>query len=153
FIPGPADVLRALAGHVRSGGVVAFHEPQWGPWLRMLEPLPLHLACALLLRDVFHGSSVVTEMGTSLYSIYHDAGLPPPTMRLEMVLEAGPKYTQWLFDLFVTVQPRIEALGLSTQKLGDPATLCDRMLAEARAANAVVPCVALIGVWSRKPLD
>jgi SAM-dependent methyltransferase len=151
FIPDAANVLRSVAQLVRPGGVVAFNEPQWGPWLTMLEPLPLAHACALPIREAFHRSAVVSDMGASLHRLFQDAGLPPPTMRMEMLLGAEPLYAHWLFDLLVTVQPRIASLGISLEKLGDLSSLAERLQAEMARARTVMPLIALVGAWSRKP--
>jgi ubiquinone/menaquinone biosynthesis C-methylase UbiE len=41
FIPDPAAVLLSLAGLVRPGGVLAFQEPAWAPFLTLASSLPL----------------------------------------------------------------------------------------------------------------
>ena len=43
FLPDPAAVLRSLAKLVRPGGVLAFQEPAWLPFLALASPLPLWL--------------------------------------------------------------------------------------------------------------
>lgn len=150
FLPDPVAVVRSLSRLVRPGGVIAFHEPQWTPFLTLLEPLPLSFACASLVRETLQRSGATTEMGLSLHRIYQEAGLPAPTMRMEMLLGDDPEFTRWIFDLFCTVRLQSQNLGLSLEKLGDLETFPDRMQAEVAAANTVVPWVALVGAWSRK---
>lgn len=150
FLPDPVAVVRSLSRLVRPGGVIAFHEPQWTPFLTLLEPLPLSFACASLVRETLQRSGATTEMGLSLHRIYQEAGLPAPTMRVEMLLGDDPEFTRWIFDLFCTVRLQSQNLGLSLEKLGDLETFPDRMQAEVAAANTVVPWVALVGAWSRK---
>ena len=150
FLPDPVAVVRSLSGLVRPGGVIAFHEPQWAPFLALLEPLPLSFACASLVRETLQRSGATTEMGLSLHRIYQEAGLPAPTMRMEMLLGDDPEFTRWIFDLFCTLRLQSQNLGLSLEKLGDLETFPDRMQAEVAAANTVVPWVALVGAWSRK---
>jgi SAM-dependent methyltransferase len=150
FIPEPAGVLRSIARLVRPGGVVAFHEPQWGPFLKVLEPLPLTHACASLIRDTFRHAGVQTEMGLSLHRVYQEAGLPAPNMRMEMLMGSDPIFTRWVFDLFCTVRPQVQNLGLSLEKLGDLETLPERMQAEVMAAKTVAAWIALVGAWSKK---
>ena len=41
FLPDPVSVLRSLSAAVRPGGVIAFHEPQWQPYIDLLADLPL----------------------------------------------------------------------------------------------------------------
>ena len=150
FLPDPVAVVRSLSGLVRPGGVIAFHEPQWAPFLALLEPLPLSFACASLVRETLQRSGATTEMGLSLHRIYQEAGLPAPTMRMEMLLGDDPEFTRWIFDLFCTLRLQSQNLGLSLEKLGDLETFPDRMQAEVAAANTVVPWIALVGAWSRK---
>lgn len=151
FIPEPSVVLRSIVRLVRPGGVVAFHEPHWATFLNVLEPLPLSHACATLIRDTFRNAGVQTEMGLSLHRVYQEAGLPAPNMRMEMLMGCEPIFTWWIFDLFCTVRPQVQNLGLSLEKLGDLETLPQRMQAEVMAAKTVAAWIALVGAWSKKP--
>jgi SAM-dependent methyltransferase len=151
FIPKPAGVLQSVARLVRSGGVIAFHEPQWAPFLKILEPLPLSFACASVVRETFLRAGASTELGLALHETFLEAGLPAPTMRMEALMGAEPKYTRWLFELFCTLRPKAEGLGLSLEELGNLETLSDRMQAEVVSAKTVASWVPLVGAWCRKP--
>src|SRR4029077_423983 len=49
FVPDPVAVLRSLSKLLRAGGVVAFQEPCWVPFLQLCRELPLWSAgCAVI---------------------------------------------------------------------------------------------------------
>jgi len=84
FLSDPLAVLRSLSQLVRPGGIVAFHELSWAPFLLLAARLPLWSAGASLVHETFRRSGANTEMGFALYRIFQEAGLPAPTMSLEM---------------------------------------------------------------------
>ena len=72
-------------------------------------------------------------------------------MRLEMLLGNDAEYTRWVPDLLSSLVPMMRKHGISIETLGDLGTLAERTRAEIVAADAVVPWIALVGAWSRKP--
>ncbi len=151
FLPDPLAVVRSLAQLVRPGGVVAFHEVSWEPFLRLAAPLPLWSAGVSLIHETFQRSGANTEMGPALYRIFQEAGLPPPTMSLEMPLGSDPEFTRWASDVILSLRPLIEQFHLPLEKLGNLETLPDRLQAQVATANTFVSWMALVGAWSCKP--
>jgi SAM-dependent methyltransferase len=90
WLPDPVVILRSLARLVRSGGVLAFHEASWVPLLAHLTPLPLWSATASVIHETILRSGANPEMGPDLYPAFLEAGLPAPTMRMEMPLGKEP---------------------------------------------------------------
>jgi hypothetical protein len=70
---------------------------------------------------------------------------------MEILLGSDPDFTRWTYDLLCSLRPQIQQLRLSLDKLGDFDTLPARLQAEVAASKTVVPFVALVGAWSRKP--
>jgi len=153
FLPDPLAVLRSLSQLVRPGGVVAFHELSWAPFLLLAARLPLWSAGASLVHETFRRSGANTEMGFSLYRIFQEAGLPAPTMSLEMPLGNDPDFTRWLPDVLDSLLPQVRQFNLPLEPLGDLATFPERVQAEVAASNSVVTWMALVGAWSRKPAN
>jgi len=151
FLPDPLAVLRSLSQLVRPGGVVAFHELSWAPFLLLAARLPLWSAGASLVHETFRRSGANTEMGFALYRIFQEAGLPAPTMNLEMPLGNDPEFTRWVPDVLGSLLPQVQQFNLSLEPLGDLATLPQRIQAEVAASNTVVTWMAMVGAWSRKP--
>jgi len=90
-------------------------------------------------------------MGFALYQIFQQAGLPAPTMRLEMLLGNDPEFTRWVPDVLGSLLPQIQQFNLPLEPLGDLNTLPERIHAEIASSNSVVTWMALVGAWSRKP--
>src|SRR5438876_12335870 len=73
FLPDPLAVLRSLTPLVRPGGVVAFHELSWAPFLLLAARLPLWFAVTSPIREPFRRSGVTTYMRLALYRLFPHA--------------------------------------------------------------------------------
>jgi ubiquinone/menaquinone biosynthesis C-methylase UbiE len=152
WLQDPVSVLRSLARLVRPGGVVAFQEPYWAPLIALLAPLPLWSATVAGIYETFRRSGANPELGAALYKAFLDAGLPGPTMRLEMLLGKDSDLAQLLGDLVGTLGMEHQWLDSRLGKLGDLGTLSKRLEAEVAASDAVAASPAFVGAWCRKPI-
>jgi len=151
FLPDPIAALRSLSRLVHPGGVVAFHEPCWTAILPLGAHLPLWSACASLVCESLQRSGGNTEMGLTLCRIFRQAGLPTPNLQMEIPLPEDDRSVLWIYDLVCTLLPQIRRLNLPLENLGNLDTLLERIQSEVAASRNPVPCVALIGAWSRIP--
>ena len=149
FLPDPVAALRSLSRLVRPGGVFAFQEPSWVPVLAHLAPLPLWSATASLIRETM-GACANPEMGPDLYQKFQEAGLPAPTMRMEMSLGKEPDLAQWYYDTLCSLRPQMHRLRLPVESLGCLETLVDRLQAEVAGSKTVASWFASVGAWARK---
>jgi hypothetical protein len=99
FLPDPVGVLLSLSEQVTPGGIIAFQEGSWAPFVLFSAHLPLWSAGVSLLHEVAARSGVNVEMGPALYKVFQDAGLPAPNMRLKWVAQEGSR-------LYNTPNPR-----------------------------------------------
>src|SRR6266567_3231055 len=118
FLPDPVGVLRSLSQRVRPGGVIAFQEGSWAPFVLLSAHLPLWSASVSVLHEASLRSGVNLEIGLALHKVFQDAGLPAPNMRLEMELGYDPDFTRWVSDLVSTLQMKIQEVDLSLESLG-----------------------------------
>ena len=70
-----------------------------------------------------------------------------------MELGHDPEFTSWVSDVISTLAPQAAQLGMSLSRLGPLNTLAERLQAEVAESNTVVPWLALVGAWSRIPLQ
>ena len=149
----PADVLRNVARHVKPGGPIVMHEPDWDG-ARSFPPAPLYdRSCDWIVRAIVaHGHE--SRMGKGLHETFLEAALPAPTMGLDTLLGGGRKSAPLvglIADLVWTLAGEIERLGIATASDMDVETLGKRMLEEAIAGDCVLVGRYEIGAWCAKP--
>jgi len=151
FQQNPAAMLRKLAAQVRPGGVVVFHELDWGG-VASFPPAPTFDRCCRWGRETLRLHGTETRMGIKLYSTFVAAGLPPPRMRLEALVGGGANGLDLLrlaANLVATLLPEMERLGVATAADVGLDTLLARMRDEAIALSSVIVGTYQIGAWSR----
>jgi ubiquinone/menaquinone biosynthesis C-methylase UbiE len=153
FLSDPVAALRSVAKQIRPGGIIAFQEGSWAPFVLLSAHLPLWSAAVSLLHEAGARSGVNMDMGLALHEAFQEAGLPAPTMRLEMELGHDPDFTRWVSDSLRSVLPQIQKLNLPHEALGDLDTLQERLQNEVAISNTVVPWIGLVAARCRKPVD
>ncbi|HKW50991.1 MAG TPA: class I SAM-dependent methyltransferase [Candidatus Eisenbacteria bacterium] len=151
FQKDPAKMLRNLAARVRPGGLVVFHEIDWGG-VQSFPPVPTYDQCCRWCVDTLRLSGTETRMGIKLHSTFVAAGLPPPLMRLEALITGGstsPALLHLVTDVLETLLPEMERLGVATAADVGIETLVERINTEAAAHSSVIVRHFQIGAWSR----
>jgi SAM-dependent methyltransferase len=151
FQPDPAAMLRAVARHVRAGGVVCFHEPyRGGP--RSYPPVRVYDEAWGLVDATIRLLGADPLMGLKLHSTFLEAGLAAPSLRLESVVAGGATgadHVHFELDVFATLLPEMERLGLVRPGEFDADTFADRVVDEVAATESVVLGRSEVGAWSR----
>ena len=153
YLPDPVAVLRSLSELVRPGGILAFQESSWAPIFAISAHLPLWSAAVSLMCETFQRSGSNPEIGLSLYRIFQEAGLPAPEMWMEIPLGDDSDFVRWIYDVICSLRPQSQQLNQSLEKLGDFDTLLERLQAEFAASSRVASWMAIVGAWSRKPIN
>jgi len=151
FQKDPAAMLRKLAAHARPGGLIAFHEIDWGG-ITSCPAIPTFERCLQWGAETLRLSGAETRMGRNLYSTFVSAGLPPPSMRLEALIRGAAHNADLLHlfaELMATLLPDMERLGVASGGDIGLETLLARMSEEAVAHASVVIGHYQIGAWSR----
>lgn len=149
FQPDPAAMLRRLSKHVRSGGVVAFHEANCSD-ARSFPTVKIYDQCWRWLISAMRGAD--TSLGARFPEIFLKAGLAAPTMKLEALIGGGAesaKPIELIVGLISTLLPKIEKMGIATGAEIEIATLASRMQEEAARRSAVLIGRSEIGAWCR----
>ncbi|HTS29088.1 MAG TPA: class I SAM-dependent methyltransferase [Bryobacteraceae bacterium] len=150
YLAEPGDTLRAIVECVRPGGIVAFQEPSYAPFVRLSRSVALWHDGVSLVEEALRRAGANTEMGPALYGLFQEAGLPAPFMSLELPLGADRDFIAWVGDTLLSLEPRIRELGLSLESLGELGTLTERLHAAISQANTVVTWQGIVSAWSRK---
>jgi hypothetical protein len=147
----PTTMLRKLVAHVRPGGVVVFHEPDWDS-TRSFPPAPTYDRCCRWIVETLRLSGADPRMGIKLHATFVAAGLPAPSMRLESVIGGGANSSDQVHfktDLACTLIPEMERLGVASAREIDAQTLAERVLTEIIGSASVIVGRSEIGAWSR----
>ena len=153
FLPDPASVLRSLTQLVRPGGIVAFQECSWAPFLAFAARFPIRSKVLAAIHETFLRAGVNPEMGIALYQIFQQVGLPAPAMHMETLLGSDANLTSLICDLLISMRPLIEQHKVSLEAMGNLETVSDRIQDELVASNTVASFVPLVGAWARKPMS
>ena len=152
FQPDPAALLRSAAAHVRPGGVIAFHEIDWGG-VESIAPVPTFDRCCRWCIETLHASGAQPNMIGVLHPTFVAAGLPAPSMHVERLLGGGAMRSnllKWIADVLITLLPEMERLGVATAADVEPDTLLDRMTREAESIDSVIISHGQVGAWCRR---
>jgi hypothetical protein len=89
-------------------------------------------------------------MELPLYRGLVAANLTPPQLRIDLPIGDSPEFRSLLYDMLLAVWPRVEALRLPLDTLGDPTTLASRLDDELDANKSFATFVGLVGAFARK---
>jgi hypothetical protein len=151
YLPDPAATLAHLVTFVRPGGVVVFQEMEMS-LARSVPPVRLYQICLDVVLESFRRAGCEIDMGSRLFSIYQQAGLSRPDLRMEGRVEggAGSSVYELTAETVRSLLPVMERLGVATSSELDIDTLAARLEAEACAGGAVIMPPPMIGAWARK---
>jgi SAM-dependent methyltransferase len=144
-------MLRKLARKLRPGGLIVFHEPDWGGACS-LPPSPLYDRCHRWIIDTFLLLGIEPRMGVKLHEAFIAAELPAPTMRLMAIIRSGVGGSDWIdqiAELVRTLLPTMEQLKVARPSEVEIETLGKRIHREIEIGGGVIVGRSEIGGWSR----
>jgi ubiquinone/menaquinone biosynthesis C-methylase UbiE len=145
----PAFFIRSAASHVRSGGIVAFHEIALYGECPVVPPVPVYSQVWDWI--IVPLSSVMKHPDAAGRMMMHfeDAGLERPTVFSEIPVDGGEDslFYAWAALSVRSLLPQIEAIGLATAAEVDIETLEDRLRKEALAERLQVPAMTQYCAW------
>jgi len=146
-------MVRGLLPHLRPGGLVLFHEPDWQS-ARSIPAVPIYDSCCRWIQQTFARAGTDTNMAGRLYRTLVGAGLSTPAMRMQTFIGGGAQsadYLQAVADLVGSMLPSIVQHGIASAAEINLATLAERMQREAISGECLIIGRSEIGAWARLP--
>ena len=148
--PDPAATLRRFAAAVRRGGVVACMEPAVHVDSITLPEVELIRAFGDSISKFMRAALPSPDIAGRIIPCFIDAGLPAPKVLWEAIV---PSLDLRLLQLGVltyqTFLPLMQRFGAVDPRVGDPATLYDRLLDAAVTARAQSVLMPYASAWAR----
>lgn len=133
YMADPVGALQKLLTHLKSGGIVAFQEPEYTLYPAYSHPdTPLMNQLYRWILDVFKHSGAHLDMGIGLYRAFVEVGLPPPEIHLHAPIGAAKGWTgyRYMVTIFQSLLPLIEKYGIATAEQVGIGTLGERIREE-----------------------
>jgi SAM-dependent methyltransferase len=146
-----SGMLRRLAKHLKPGGIIALHEPDWS-FVRSDPPAPVYERCCAWISETFARVGTSTNMSARLHRAFLGAGLPPPAMRMQAIIGDAVSAAEWLravAELTIVLAPAIEREGVASLAEIGRETLVERIVEDASRHRSMVIGRAEIGAWTR----
>jgi ubiquinone/menaquinone biosynthesis C-methylase UbiE len=149
----PVACVRQAARLVRPGGVLAVHEMDVHRWLHCAPRVPLIDQIGDWLLTLARRLMPQADVASRLASVFLAAGLPPPVMFAETVVEAPGTWAvcSWLAELLASRLPQLVQHGIVTEAEVGLATIESRLRDAVAQAGSQVELVPQVCAFLRGP--
>ncbi|OBJ79000.1 methyltransferase domain-containing protein [Mycobacterium colombiense] len=149
-LPDPAATLRHLVSFVRPGGVVAFSENDI-TGAHGVPDTPLFRRVTGGIVRAFEAMGLSPRFGTTLHTIFADAGLGAPRLTLGTPIgtAADTDILAYLAEVWRLVSPIAEQGGFAIDELADIDGFVPRFREQALAVNALIAMPPIITAWAQ----
>lgn len=149
-LPDPAATLRELSAWVRPGGVIAFSEIDVTA-ARSIPDLPLFGRVIAGIARAFEAMGLSPRFGTTLHTIFADAGLGVPHLTLGMPTgtAADADMLAYAAEVWRLVSPVAQQNGFAIDELADIDNFVPLFREQALAANALFTMPPIITAWTK----
>jgi SAM-dependent methyltransferase len=151
-LPDPAATLRRLSTLVRPGGVIAFAENDITE-THTIPDIPLFRQVTTGIVRAFEAMGLNAQFGTTLHTIFSDAGLGAPRMTLSTPIgtAADADILAYAAEVWRLVYPIARQTGFAIDELADIDNFVPRFREEALAVNALITMPPMITAWTQVP--
>ncbi len=148
-------VLKSAAAMVREGGLLAFQEYDLSWYPKGYPEMPRMFQVEEQIIEFFRRAVPRPDIGTQLFSLMQDAGLPPPECRAESIIDGGPHSPvyEWMAETVISLSTRFEALGMAPLGTTDGKELARQLREEALEKRGAVVVPMMVGAFSRKRVE
>jgi len=146
----PVRFMRAATRPLRPGGILAFHEIEFGR-LRSPPNVEIWDKTINVISDFFRRTLPHHDVANRLIDLFADVGLPCPKIFCEVPMGGGTACLiyPWLAEGIRSLLPQLAVLGMATGDLMPIDSLESRLRAAAVAAHSQVEGPAQICAWAR----
>jgi SAM-dependent methyltransferase len=151
-LPDPAAVVRHLSSLVRPGGVIAFSENDITA-ASSIPDMPLFNQVTAGIARAFEAMGLSPRFGTTLHTIFADAGLGAPRLTLGTPIgtAAETDILAYAAEVWRLIQPIAQQMGIAIDDLDDIDDFVPRFRQEALAVNALITMPPIITAWVQVP--
>ncbi len=148
-LPDPAATLRRLSSFVRPGGVIAFSENDI-TGARSIPDMPLFGQVTAGIVRAFEAMGLSPRFGTTLHTIFADAGLGAPRLTLGTPIgtAADTDILAYAAEVWRLVSPIAQRMGFAIDELADTDEFVPRFHEEALAVDALITMPPIITAWT-----
>jgi ubiquinone/menaquinone biosynthesis C-methylase UbiE len=149
-LPHPAATLAHLSSFVRPGGVVAFSENDITQ-TRSIPDLPLFGQVTEGIVRAFEAMGLSPRFGTTLHTIFADAGLGSPQLTLGTPIgtAADTDILAYAAEVWRLVSPLAQQQGFAIEGLTEIDDFVPQFRREALAVNALITMPPMITAWAQ----
>lgn len=149
-LPDPAASLRRLSSFVRPGGVIAFSENDISG-ASSVPDMPLFERVTAGIVRAFEVMGLSPRFGTTLHTIFADAGLGAPQLTLGTPIgtAADTDLLAYAAEVWRLVSPIAQQEGFAIDEVADIDNFVPRFREEALAANALITMPPIITAWTK----
>src|SRR5262245_19727875 len=150
YYPDPVGALHKLTRHVRPKGLIVFQEMDMAN-ARSLPAALVFERSVTWIRQTLIATGARTQLGLQLYSVFVEAGLPGPLMRIDAWVGGGPQCPAYeiVADVVQSLLPVMEKLDIASARQVEISTLAQCMRDEVVTLKGAVVSVGFVGAWSR----
>ena len=150
YSPDPAATLRSLLPSVTPQAIFAFQEADYCVAAASYPEETLYTGMVKLITEVMSATSDV-RMGAHLFQTFIAAGLPAPSLHIEVFTGGTPDYPGFevVAEIVRSLLPTIEKRGLASSAEIDVETLAQRMRDDAIRKGAICSWPGFVNAWTR----
>lgn len=154
--PEPARTLGRAVEAVRPGGLVVMIESHMAGLRATCHSLPPSAVYDRILRwkcRVVEAAGADVQAGLRLRSVFVDAGLPEPEIRMEARVDGGADTAAYRYfaESVRSMLPMADRLGIDGFTVEDVDTLEDELRSEIVATGGAIVSWPLVAAWTRVP--
>ena len=149
-LPDPAATLRQLSTWVRPGGVIAFSENDI-TGARSIPDMPRFRQVTAGTVRAFEAIGLNPQFGTTLHTIFADAGLGAPHLTLGTPIgtAAETDILAYAAEVWRLVSPMAQQLGFAVEELADIDNFVPQFREKALAVDALITMPPIISAWAQ----